>query len=121
MISLLVHGSTEAPRIARHAVLSRLEGWVTEETAQDAALVVSELVTNSVLHADLGADDMVQVEIVLGDDQLAITVTDPGSYLVPRLLPRDPTRPYGFGLHLVNDISTGWGVRRNPGALQVWC
>jgi anti-sigma regulatory factor (Ser/Thr protein kinase) len=116
-----IDGNPEAPRIARKAVLSRLEGRVTDETAGDIALVVSELVTNSVLHADLGAHDTVLVEIALGDDRLMITVTDPGSDFVPRLLPRDPTRPHGFGLHLVDDVAARWGVRRDPGATQVWC
>ncbi len=120
-ISLPILGNAEAPRTARNAVLSRLEGRVTAETADDIALVVGELVTNSVQHADLGANDTVLVEIALGDERLAIAVTDPGSDFVPRLLPRDPTRPHGFGLHLVNDISASWGVRRNPGTTQVWC
>jgi hypothetical protein len=48
-------------------------------------------------------------------------VTDPGSHHVPRLRPRDPTSPHGFGLHVVDEISSSWGVRRNRGALQVWC
>jgi anti-sigma regulatory factor (Ser/Thr protein kinase) len=121
MISLPIHGDMEAPRIARKAVLSRLEGRVTNENAYDIALVVTELVSNSVMHANLGADDTVLVEITVGDDRLAVTVTDPGSGLGPRLLPRDPVRPHGFGLHVVNDIAARWGVRRNPGATQVWC
>jgi anti-sigma regulatory factor (Ser/Thr protein kinase) len=94
---------------------------VTKQTASDAALVVSELVTNSVQHADLGAEDTVLVELTLDVGRLAITVTDPGSDLVPRLLAPDPTTPRGFGLHLVDNVSTSWGVHRNPGALQVWC
>ncbi len=94
---------------------------MTEDMVQDAALVVSELVSNSVVHARLEADDTVLVELDLGEDQLAIMVTDPGSDLAPRLLPLDPTTPHGFGLHLVDQISTSWGVRRSTGALQVWC
>jgi two-component sensor histidine kinase len=120
VISLPICGGAAAPRTARHAVLSRLDGWVTDEMAQDAALVVSELVTNSVLHAELDADDTVLVELALDEDQLAITVTDPGSG-VPRLLRRDPGTSHGFGLRLVNDISTSWGVRRKAESLQVWC
>jgi anti-sigma regulatory factor (Ser/Thr protein kinase) len=121
VISLPIRGDTEAPRIARNAVLSRLEGQVAAEDAYDIALVVSELVTNSVMHADLGADDTLLVEMAVGDDRLAITVTDPGSHLVPRLSPRDALTPHGFGLHLVNDISASWGVRRRAGGTQVWC
>jgi anti-sigma regulatory factor (Ser/Thr protein kinase) len=121
VISLPINGTRQAPRIARNAVRSRLEGWVTDETAYDVALVVSELVTNSVVHADLGADDTVLVEIAVGDDRLAITVTDPGSDFEPQLLPRDPTKAHGLGLYLVDDISASWGVRRNPYGTQVWC
>ncbi|HZO79913.1 MAG TPA: ATP-binding protein [Solirubrobacteraceae bacterium] len=120
-LSFPIHGSTEAPRIARHAVLSRLEHRVADDTAHDIGLVISELVTNSVLHSELSADDTVLMEITVGDDRLAITVTDPGSDSVPRILPRDPARSHGFGLLLVDDISVSWGVRRNPGATQVWC
>jgi anti-sigma regulatory factor (Ser/Thr protein kinase) len=121
VLSLPIRGSTEAPRIARHAVLSRLEQRVADDTAHDIGLVVSELVTNSVLHSDLSADGTVLIEITVGDDRLAITVTDPGSDSVPRILPRDPARSHGFGLLLVDDVSVSWGVRRNPGATQVWC
>jgi anti-sigma regulatory factor (Ser/Thr protein kinase) len=71
-------------------------------------------VTNSVLHAHLGGDDAVLVELAFSDGRLAITVIDPGSDLVPHLLPVDPMPPHGFCLHLVNDLSTSWGVRRNP-------
>lgn len=120
VISMPIHGGPEAPGVARRAVLSRLDGRVTDETARDVALVVSELVTNSVLHAKVGEDDSVLVELAVVDDRLAIAVTDPGSKFVPRLVPPDPTKPRGFGLQLVDGIATCWGVRRSPGATQVW-
>ena len=121
VLSLPIHGSTEAPRLARHAALSRLEQRVADDTAHDIGLIISELVTNSVLHSDLSADDTVLIEITVGDHRLAIAVTDPGSDSVPRILPRDPARSHGFGLLLVDDISASWGVSRSPGATQVWC
>jgi anti-sigma regulatory factor (Ser/Thr protein kinase) len=121
MISLPIHGSTEAPRIARNAVLSRLDGRVTDETARDTALVISELVTNSVVHANLGEENTVLVEVTVLDDRLAITVTDPGSDLTPRLLPWDLTKANGLGLHLVDHMCLSWGVHRNPSATEVWC
>ena len=121
MISLPIRGSTEAPRIARNAVLSRLDGRITDETAYDIALVISELVTNSVVHANLGEEDTVLVEVTVLDDRLAIAVTDPGSDLTPRLLPRDLTKANGLGLHLVDQMCLSWGVRRSPSATKVWC
>src|SRR5436309_7243360 len=56
VMSLPIRGGTEAPRLARSGVLSRLEGRLNDQTASDVALVVSELVSNSVLHAHVGAD-----------------------------------------------------------------
>jgi hypothetical protein len=119
LVSLPIHGDKEAPGIARHAVLAGLEQSVATETGEDIVLLVSELVTNSVLHANLSADDIVLVEVAIGDDRVAITVTDPGSDTTPRLLPQDSVNPHGLGL--VDDISLSWGVRQKPGATQVWC
>jgi anti-sigma regulatory factor (Ser/Thr protein kinase) len=121
MISLPIHGGTDAPGMARHAVLARLDGRITDEIAYDTALVVGELVTNSVVHANLGEEDTVLVEVAVLDDRLAIKVTDPGSDLTPRLFPRDLTKANGLGLSLVDHICLGWGVHRNPGATEVWC
>jgi len=121
VISIPIHVGTDAARVARHAVLSRLDGRVSDESADDIALIVSELVTNSVLHANVGEDDSVLVELAVTDGRLAITVTDPGSDQTPRLLPRDPTKANGLGLHLVDRISASWGVSRRPGATKVWC
>lgn len=77
--------------------------------------------TNSVVQADLGAEDTVLVDVAVSDDRLAITVADPGSNGRPRLLARDPMAAHGLGLHLVGDISASWGARSNAGATEVWC
>jgi anti-sigma regulatory factor (Ser/Thr protein kinase) len=120
-ISLSVPASGDGPRIARNAVLARLDGSVTDQTAHDIALLISELVTNSVVHSDLRTEDTVLVELAVVDDRLTITVSDHGSDLLPHLLPWDPTTPHGLGLHLVDAISANWGVRNSAGATQVWC
>jgi anti-sigma regulatory factor (Ser/Thr protein kinase) len=121
MISVPIHGSTKAPGIARNAVLSRLDGRITDATAYDTALVITELVTNSVVHAKLGEEDTVLVEVTVLNDRLAITVTDPGSDLTPRLLPLDVAKANGLGLQLVDRLCLSWGVHRNPSATKVWC
>jgi anti-sigma regulatory factor (Ser/Thr protein kinase) len=120
-VSLPIHGDANSPRTARWAVLSQLEGQTSDQAKHDIGLLVTELVSNSVRYADLGADDTVLVEVALGDDQTAITVTDPGSDSMPHLLPWDLARPDGLGLRLVDRVSISWGVRRSAGATQVWC
>ena len=111
-----------APGQARSHVLAQLQGRTTAAAAFDAALIVSELVTNSVLHADVGQGQAVILELATLDDRIWLSVTDAGSSLEPRMLPESRTTPGGFGLRLVNDLSYAWGVQRDAaGRTRVWC
>jgi anti-sigma regulatory factor (Ser/Thr protein kinase) len=83
---------------------------------------VSELVSNSVMHANAGRDQAVVLELTRLDDRLRVAVTDPGSQSEPHLVPVDPTTPRGFGLRLVEDLSCAWGIlRHGRGMTCVWC
>jgi anti-sigma regulatory factor (Ser/Thr protein kinase) len=120
--SIWIRGGGRAPERARRYVLGQLEGLLPASTASDAALVVSELVTNSVVHAKVGAHASVSLELTMLEDRLRIAVTDPGSELEPKMLGFDPTTPGGFGLRLVDAVSCAWGVARDAaGATRVWC
>jgi anti-sigma regulatory factor (Ser/Thr protein kinase) len=89
--------------------------------ASDAALIVSELVTNSVLHANVGVHQALNLELAWLDDRIRIAVTDPGSELEPRLLTADPTRLGGLGLQLVDKLAMAWGVVQTASETRVWC
>jgi anti-sigma regulatory factor (Ser/Thr protein kinase) len=103
-------------------VLSQLDGLTPVSTASDAALIVSELVTNSVLHANVGINEVMILELTRLDDRIRIAVTDPGSHLEPRMLPIEPMTPGGLGLRVVDAISSDWGVARDAsGPTRVWC
>ncbi len=120
-ISFGVPGGLQAPRDARSVISSHLRD-IDRTVASDAELIVSELVTNSVRHAGVGSDELVTVDLMLVDERLRITVTDPGSDLEPRLIAEDPDGLGGHGLRLVAQLSTEWGVGRDAvGATQVWC
>ena len=80
-ISMRIPGGDDAPTRARRSVRSQLAGHIPATTASDAALLVSELVTNSVVHANAGAGRALTVEVTTLDDRLQIAVTDPGSRL----------------------------------------
>lgn len=122
LISMRIRGGTDAPSRARRSVLSLLDGHIPQTAASDVALVVSELVTNSVLHADVGPRRSLHVELMTLDDRLRISVIDPGSRLEPRILPPDHERAGGNGLFLVNELSEAWGVARDEiGSTRVWC
>jgi len=121
-VSIPIQGGRGAPGAARSLVLSRLDGELAGARLLDVALIVSELVTNSVLHADVGPHQSLTVDLELFGDRLRITVTDPGSPLEPQLLAPSPGTPGGLGLRLVDQLSTAWGVGHDPvGTTQVWC
>jgi anti-sigma regulatory factor (Ser/Thr protein kinase) len=106
---------------ARRSVHAQLEGHVPGPTATDVALLVSELVTNSVIHANVGPRRALTVEVTTHDDRVRIAVTDPGSRLRPCLLPPDPETPGGLGLVLVDELCETWGVWQDVGPTCVWC
>jgi anti-sigma regulatory factor (Ser/Thr protein kinase) len=120
--SISIPGGDAAPDRARRHTLAQLDGGVSDLRASDAAVIVSELVTNSVVHANVGRHQDLLLELTRVDNYLRIAVTDPGSELEPRLLPADPARAGGFGLRLVDHLSSAWGVTRDAaGTTRVWC
>jgi anti-sigma regulatory factor (Ser/Thr protein kinase) len=102
-------------------VQAQLAGRIPAATASDAALLVSELVTNSVVHANVGAGRALTVDVWTLDDRLRIAVIDPGSRLRPRMLPPDPETGCGLGLSLVDELCERWGVWQDLGPTCVWC
>jgi hypothetical protein len=84
-------------------------------------LLVSELVTNSVVHANVGPHRALTVDVTTLDDRVRIAVTDPGSRLTPCLLPPNPVTPGGLGLLLVGELCAAWGVWQDLGPTCVWC
>jgi two-component sensor histidine kinase len=120
-LSLEMAGGAEAPRRARTAVLDALRDRVCPDTANDVALVVSELVTNSVEHAATGPEQRVEVEVDVRAGCVHIEVSDEGATLRPRSSPRHPDAPRPFGLALVDRLARSWGVDRDAGGhTRVW-
>ncbi|MEU6712021.1 ATP-binding protein [Nonomuraea sp. NPDC046802] len=80
----------------------------------DVLLVVSELVTNALVHGD----GRPWLRVRGGASRVRIEVSDLGPDL-PRL--RDPGPANGWGLHVVRMLSTDWGIAPAEGGKVVWC
>jgi anti-sigma regulatory factor (Ser/Thr protein kinase) len=107
-----------APSAAR-IVVGRLRGRVSALVLEDARLVVSELVTNSVRHSRASAGAVVAVRVELTETMVRLEVEDPGRGGL--IAPRDPDLGGGFGLNLVQGLSERWGLERvAAGGTRVW-
>jgi anti-sigma regulatory factor (Ser/Thr protein kinase) len=121
-MSVRIPGGEEAPLRARRWVRSQLDGQLGESGADDLALIVSELVTTSVVHANVGPHETVGLECAVLPGRLRVTVTDPGSHLEPRPLSTDDHAAGGYGLTIVEALSSAWGVLGSAqGTMSVWC
>ncbi|MGW3125944.1 SpoIIE family protein phosphatase [Streptomyces sp. NPDC001123] len=123
-------GSPLAPGSARSLVRASFDEWTEcgllcpeqRRVAEDALVVVSELVTNAVVHA--GTD--VEVDWWLeGREETAfvVKVTDRHPSRAPRDHPGETpyeTPEFGRGLRLVASLAESWGVTYRTGAKSVW-
>lgn len=107
-----------AAGLARRATRDALAAWQMAHLEEAAVLVVSELVTNAVLHARTGASAMA-LRLEISGDRLRIEVHDgnPGG---PE--PRTPAGldESGFGLMLVDAMTDKWGVLQTATGKAVW-
>jgi anti-sigma regulatory factor (Ser/Thr protein kinase) len=108
----------EAAAEARHA-LDDISSSIPGPRLRDVRLLVSELVTNAVRHANLGDGDGILLVIDVADDALRVEVHDPGGGFVPTAPAPDPARPSGWGLYLVAELADRWGVDSDERTL-VW-
>ena len=105
-----------SPGAARRFVATTLEDWGAGNLTEVVTLLVSELVTNSVVHAASEVDVLVQ----LTPEVARVEVSDrsEGAPVV-----RDPYEDdeSGRGLGIVESVSRAWGVRpRSGGGKTIW-
>lgn len=106
-----------APLAARRVVSTLLIAWGCADQVEVAELVTSELVSNAVRYAAEAGD--IEVELVVDDRVIQLSVAD-GSPEYPSVHPQDSGRHNGLGLHLVERVSSRWGVEDYLLGKRVW-
>jgi anti-sigma regulatory factor (Ser/Thr protein kinase) len=110
--------TADSPAEARRA-LADVSDELSPRRLEDARLLVSELVTNAIRHAGLRDADLITLVLETRDRSLRIEVRDPGPGFELAEPTPDPSRPSGWGLYLVRELSDRWGVERTHETL-VW-
>jgi anti-sigma regulatory factor (Ser/Thr protein kinase) len=104
----LPHGA-QAPSAARELVDAALADRVSEEALDGVRLLVSELVTNAVLHGRKRRGG-IELVVALRGCKTRVEVTDGGAGFEPPGAPPRPEHPGGWGLIVVDRLATRWGV-----------
>jgi anti-sigma regulatory factor (Ser/Thr protein kinase) len=105
-----------SPAEARRT-LDALRVSLDDPVVDDAALLVSEVVSNSVRHAGLDADDAIEVRVRGSKAMLHVDVIDPGPGFEPHVRPHEDDG--GWGLLLLDQLATRWGVEHGD-STRVW-
>lgn len=106
-----------SPGLARREVARVVESWGLDALRADAELVVSELITNAIVHAAGPAS--YELQLTETPNGLRLSVCD-GSTSAPVIRPSDDGRPGGRGLRIISAVATSWGYDVLPGGKQIW-
>ena len=100
----------------RRFVSRTLEGWgVSDGSAFDILICVSELVTNAINHGG----PPIQVRLHLHRDRLMLEVRDGGTG-VPAMRLSEADEANGRGLLIVSRLAERWGIRPGTSGKTVW-
>ena len=98
----------------RKQVATRLAGWGLDDAAFVTGLVVSELVTNAIRHAQS------PIQLRLIRDRTLICEVSDGSSTAPHLRRARAFDEGGRGLLLVSQLTQRWGTRQTPHGKTIW-
>ncbi|MFF0746602.1 SpoIIE family protein phosphatase [Streptomyces sp. NPDC004111] len=131
-------GNPLAPSAARKFVRAAVADWsgtsllpddegIAGRLADDAALVVNELVTNAVVHAGTTVELLCRMERADPQGGGTVLVVEVSDHHPSRVVHNQPQRrersgspEYGRGLHLVAGLAESWGVTYRTGLKTVW-
>jgi serine phosphatase RsbU (regulator of sigma subunit)/anti-sigma regulatory factor (Ser/Thr protein kinase) len=107
----------QAPRLARRFIGDVLAGHIDEGSVEVARLLVSELVTNAVVHAA----SAVEVEVAVDEAGVVVRVRDADTGpLVSRSGGGSELDEGGRGFMLVDRLAHAWGTEHGGGRKTVW-
>lgn len=104
----------------RRLTADLLAAGVLDAVIRDAALVISELISNAIRHAQSLPGSRLQVTWNVAAESVEVAVSDGGSPTRPRPTHASLSALGGRGLGIVEQLSRTWGVRSGDFGLTVW-
>jgi anti-sigma regulatory factor (Ser/Thr protein kinase) len=111
--------SSDAPARARALVSGWCETFDLDvQRCQMLRLLVSELVTNAVIHPHAPRSPVIVLAASMSGGRITVTVTDTGTGPAPHSREPDPATG-GYGLYLLDRETLSWGADDVQGT-RVW-
>lgn len=104
----------------RHLVSDLVAAGIFETAISDAAIVVSELLSNALRHARPLPGALIRVCWQLEDGTIRVSVQDGGGTTEPELGTLSRSTTNGRGLRIVDRLSRHWGTDHNDEGTTVW-
>jgi anti-sigma regulatory factor (Ser/Thr protein kinase) len=107
--------------VARRRLVSDLiEAGIYGSTASDAAVVLSELLSNALRHATPLPGSCLRVAWHLDSDSVRVSVSDGGGPTRPELGEPTQAATGGRGLRIVAKLARRWGTGHDEDGITVW-
>jgi anti-sigma regulatory factor (Ser/Thr protein kinase) len=112
-----IEAQPEGPAQARRIIAEELSERVPATVLDDVKLMVSELVTNGIVHAaDVEGDAPVMLDLTL-NGSIRCGVLDHGDGFASRAR---QSGAGGWGLKVVEQLSDRWGMQSSTQRTEVW-
>jgi anti-sigma regulatory factor (Ser/Thr protein kinase) len=121
MTSVWIRNNPASAAAVRHFLHDEVEkAGLGQDLADDAALLASELVGNSIRHARALPAGYLNVTWLIDDAGVRVQVTDGGGGKRPQVRQVSLADTTGRGLAIVAALSDDWGVEEERASTTVW-
>jgi DNA-binding NarL/FixJ family response regulator len=105
----------ESVPASRRMARAALDGWCDDDVRSTVELLITELASNGIRHADSDLD----VRIAVGARSVRVEVADHDA-TAPVIVSAGPTDLGGRGMRIVDEMATRWGVEHRRTGKSVW-